>query len=346
MTPRGAGWLAGVVVFASMTALAGALTIARNAANADLVVGGGLASSVALRVGALAVAAGVLVACIAASKTGRRAAMAAAISSYLAVGLWVWWQSARSPRVPGEDPVTYVLGLVDLFAAVGTTFALAAAVIATWIARHAVGRDGAERVLALETTGLHGSRDRWGAAMRAELATIDDPVQRGRFARSGAIFAFRHGTGRWPAVLAALAGVGAGVVVFSAARISFDRDQPRGIIGEPLMGLVVLLLVVVVIVGTLIGKSFRAGLETAVLAWLSIYVCTLAVEIPQALAWYNDAGILLLDGDGAAGAGVDELGAAFQPITHTAFIFVSVSLLAMAVLAVAFGTVALRVARR
>lgn len=47
MTPRGAGWLAGVVVFASMTALAGALTIARNAANADVVVGGGLASSVA-----------------------------------------------------------------------------------------------------------------------------------------------------------------------------------------------------------------------------------------------------------------------------------------------------------
>ena len=72
--------------------------------------------------------------------------------------------------------------------------------------RKAVGRDGAERVLALETTGLHGARDRWGAAMRAELASIDEPGQRGRFARSAAGVALRRGTGPWPAVLAALAG--------------------------------------------------------------------------------------------------------------------------------------------
>jgi hypothetical protein len=172
----------------------------------------------------------------------------------------------------------------------GTAFAIAAVVVAWWIVRNAVGRDGAERVLALETASLHGSRDRWGAAMRAELASIDDPVQRGRFARSAAVLAFRHGTGRWPAVLAAVAGVGAGVVVFSAARISFGRPRDRGIIAGPIMGLVVLLLVAVVIAGTLIGKSFRAGLETAVLAWLANYGCTVAVEVPQAIAWYNDEG--------------------------------------------------------
>ena len=80
------------------------------------------------------------------------------------------------------------------------------------------------------------------------------------------------------------------MIVFGAARISFDRPRDRGLAGEPLLGLVLLLLVAAVIAGTLIGRSFRAGLETAVLAWLAVYLCTLAVAIPQALAWYHDGG--------------------------------------------------------
>ena len=201
----------------------------------------------------------------------------------------MWWQSTNSPRAPEEDPADYALELIATFVTIGTAVALAAAVVAWWIARHAVGRDGAERVLALETTSLHGSRDRWGAAMRAELASIDDPVQRGRFARSAAVLAFRRGTGRWPVCspYSPASARGRGV---HAARISFDRPRDRGIIGEPIMGLVVLLLVAAVIAGTLIGRSFRAGLETAVLAWLAVYVCTVAVEVPQAIAWYNDEG--------------------------------------------------------
>ncbi len=347
MTPRRAGWLTGFAVFASMAGLDRAITIARNtAASAAVVSGGEFALSLALHVVPLAIAAGLLVACIAASGRGRRAAIVAAVCSYLAIGGWVWWHSMRSPRVPGEDPVEYALELVAAFVTIGTAFALTAAVVAWWTVRNAVGQNGAERVLALETTSLHGSRDRWGAAMRAELASIDDPVQRGRFARSAAVLAFRRGTGMWPAALAALVGMGAGVVVFSAARISFARPSARGIIGEPIMGLVVLLLVAAVIAGTLVGRSFRAGLETAVLAWLAIYVCTIAVEVPQAIAWYNDEGILLLDGEGAAGAGVDAMGAAFQPVTHYAFIFVSVSQLVVAVLAATFGAMALRVVRR
>jgi hypothetical protein len=135
-------------------------------------------------------------------------------------------------------------------------------------------------------------------------------------------------------------------MVFSAARISFGRPRDRGIVGEPIMGLVVVLLVAVVIAGTLIGGSFRAGLETAVLAWLAIYVCSIAVEIPQAIAWYDDAGVLLLDGEGAAGAGVNAMGAALQPLTHYAFIVVSLLQLVIAVLAAALGALALSVVRR
>ena len=142
-----------------------------------------------------------------------------------------------------------------------------------------------------------------------------------------------------PAVLAVFAGVGSGVVVFGAARISFDRPRDRGLIGEPMLWLVVLILIVTVIAGTLIGRSFRAGLETAVLAWLAVYLCTLAVEIPQALAWYHDEGILLLDGEPAGG--VDARGAALQPITHFGFIFLSASQLVIAVLAAGGGAMLL-----
>ncbi len=296
--------------------------------------------AVALFVIPLAVAAGLLVARIAASRRGRRAATIAATCAYVVTGAWVWWRSAGSPRAPG------VLELVATFATIGTAFALAAAVVAWWVAGKAVGRDRAERLLVLETTGLRGVREDWGAALRAELASIDDPGQRNRFARGAATFAFRRGTGAWPAILAALAGAGAAVVVLRAAHVAFERPRDRGIIGEPLMGLVLLLLVAAVIAGTLIGRSFRAGLETAVLAWLAVYLGTLAVEIPQALAWYHDEGILLLDGEPADEAGVDARGAALQPITHFAFVFLSAAQLVLAVLAAAFGTLLLRVRTR
>jgi len=347
VTPRRAGVLSGVVMFAVMAVVAGAVTIARSATGAvDADSGGEFALALVIRVVPFAVATGVLVACVAGSTRGRLAAMVAAISSYCVTAVWMRWQSTNSPRAGGEDPVSDTLGLLATFVTVGTGLALTVALLAWWVACNAVGRDGAERVLTLETTSLHGTRDRWGAAMRAELASIDDPRERGRFARSAAAVAFRRGTGWWPVVLAALAGVCAGVVVFNAARISFDRPRDRGIIGEPIMGLVVLILVVAVITGTMIGKSFRAGLETAVLAWLAVYFCTVAVEVPQALAWYNDDGILLLDGEGAAGAGVDAIGAAFQPLTHFAFVFMSAAQLGIAVLAAAFGAMVLRVMDR
>ena len=137
----------------------------------------------------------------------------------------MWSLSRGSPRAADEDPVAYALELIAVAVTTGTVFALAATVIAWWIARKAVGRDGAERLLALKTASLHGSSDHWGTAMRAELASIDEPGQRTRFARSAAALAFRRGTGKWPAVLAVPTGVGAGVLVFAAARASFDRRR-------------------------------------------------------------------------------------------------------------------------
>ena len=64
------------------------------------------------------------------------------------------------------------------------------------------------------------------------------------------------------------------------------------------------------------------------------------------MAWYHDEGILLLDGEGAVGAGVDAIGAAQQPITHYAFIVLSISQLVIGVLAAAFGPMALHPVQR
>ncbi len=347
MTPRRAGWVTGAVVLATLAALDIATAIARNATDAAAAAdGGAIVISLALRLIPIAAAAGLLVAGIVASQRGRRAASVAATAAYVTVGLWVWWGSMNSPRAPEEDPLKYALELIAVFATTGTVFAMTAAVLAWWVARHTVGRDSAERVLALETTGLHGPRENWGEAMRAELASIEDPTERGRFAHSAGVFALRRGTGMWPVILAVFAGAGSAVVVFAAARMSFDRPRDRGIIGEPLLGLVLLLLVVAVVVGTLMGRSFRAGLETAVLAWVAVSVGTLAVEIPQAIAWFHDDGILLLDGAGAAGAGVDALGAALQPLTHYAFIFTAVAQFVVAVLAAAFAAMLVPVVHR
>ena len=267
MTRRRVGWITGSVVFAALAALPGAVMVARAASGADREVGeGGGTLTLVLGAGLVAAACGLFASGVARSGRGRRTALVAAVAAYLTFGVAVWWQSIRSPRAPGEDPVEYVLELAAAFVATGTAFALAASVVAWWVARHAVGRDAAERALALDTTGLRGPWHDWGMAMRAELASIDEPRHRAWFARSAALAAVRHGAGRWPGVLAVAAGATAAAVVYAAARVSFDRPRDQGIVGEPLMGVVLLVLVVTVAAGTLIGRSFRAGLQTAVLA--------------------------------------------------------------------------------
>jgi hypothetical protein len=60
------------------------------------------------------------------------------------------------------------------------------------------------RLLALATTGRRGRWAEWGAAMRAELASIAaSPRERLRFAAGCALTALRRGWGRSPWVVAA-----------------------------------------------------------------------------------------------------------------------------------------------
>lgn len=55
--------------------------------------------------------------------------------------------------------------------------------------------DAARRLLALATKGMPAHRIEWGAPLRAELASIEDPRDRRRFARSAGRAAFARGLG-------------------------------------------------------------------------------------------------------------------------------------------------------
>ncbi len=57
------------------------------------------------------------------------------------------------------------------------------------------GRGLGDRVLALATAGLPAHRADWGAAMRAELAAIENADARRRFALSASVAAFTVGFG-------------------------------------------------------------------------------------------------------------------------------------------------------
>jgi hypothetical protein len=111
----------------------------------------------------------------------RRASWVAAVAALVALGAWVLVIRAglAADDDPGIPPVEVLVGALFF----GWPHALAAATAVVATARTAVGADAPARLLALATSGRRGRRDEWGAAMRAELASITAaPRERLRFA--------------------------------------------------------------------------------------------------------------------------------------------------------------------
>jgi hypothetical protein len=151
-----------------------------------------------------------------------------------------------------------------------------------------------ERLLSLATAGIPPRRAAWGAAMRAELAAIDEPAARRRFARSAAAAAFAHGYG----VRIALA-LGVGVIVAAVTLVTSRVQLHDGGPGVLLVTVPVpaFCLLAVAFVSARWARAFRFGLETGLLAFAASCVAVSSVVALEGLVWMERHGVFMLDGD-------------------------------------------------
>lgn len=155
-------------------------------------------------------------------------------------------------------------------------------------------RDGADRLLNLATAGLPARRAGWGAAMRAELAAIDDARARRRFARSASAAAFGRGYG----ICLTLA-TGAAVVVGGAAVAASRLQLPDG--GPGVLAVTVPVsavpLALVAFLAAHSARSVRFGLMAGMLALVASLGAVFAVLAVEGQVWMERRSVFMLDGD-------------------------------------------------
>lgn len=186
----------------------------------------------------------------------------------------------RTGWIVGAVAVALVLSMI----APGAVLVLAVPVAIIWsllTRRRPTGhedRDVAERLLAAvtgERTSSDGEQVDWGAALRAELATITVPRERRRFVVAAAV-----------------------AVAFGAGLLGVSRAG----LGDDGLGSVTLLLppVMLFAIGYLCARSMRSlrfGLETGIVAALTTLVAVAVVYGVEAAHWYHVApDVSVLDG--------------------------------------------------
>jgi hypothetical protein len=236
----------------------------------------------------------------------RATRIAAAFAVGLALATLFW--AANAATTNGGNKLE---GLVAALAIFGVPLATASALVVDRFASVARGRDTSERLLGVATAGLQGSRHEWGIAMRAELASIDAPRERRRFATGCTVAALRAGTGWGPWLVACGAGVVFAVGTYAASRASLAGDR-EGIIGYTLF-VPAAALFALALVTALAMRSFRSGVVSGMLALVAGLGAMLGVAIVEAARWYDVAGVYLMDGD-APNDGLDRLGAVLDPV--------------------------------
>jgi hypothetical protein len=226
----------------------------------------------------------------------RRVTWVAAAAVLVVLGAWTLLISAAlgvSVDDRGVLPTEVLVGAL-LF---GWPHALAAATAIIATARAASGADWPARLLAFVTSGRRGHRDEWGAAMRAELASISGSQRvRLRFAVSCAPTALRRGWGRSPWIVAVACGTLFAALTVATSRASLHGNRSGSLFGI-LFGPPQITLFLVGSVAAWKGGSMRNGLEHAVPALIAILVGVLATAIPEGALWAREVGAFLLDGD-------------------------------------------------
>jgi hypothetical protein len=208
----------------------------------------------------------------------------------------------RTGWIVGAVVVAVVLSIV--VPGVVIVLAVPVAVVASILTRRRPtgheDRDVAGRLLAAaatltsEPTSPDREQPDWGAALRAELATITVPRERRRFALGAAIAllgkpASRRSFGVAAAVAVAFA---AGLLGLSRAGLGDDG------LGSVTMLLPPVLLFAIAYLCARSTRSLRFGLETGVVAALLTLVAVAVVYGVEAAHWYHVApDVSVLDGD-------------------------------------------------
>ncbi len=130
--------------------------------------------------------------------------------------------------------------------------------------------------------------------MRAELASIQDPKARRRFARSAARAAFRFRLG-----LSVGLGMVSAVLVATAALLASRLQLANGGPGvlEVTVPVPALILLLVALVSAGLTGSFWTGLKIGVFALATSFVALCAVLAVEGLVWMDRRGVFLLDAD-------------------------------------------------
>lgn len=173
------------------------------------------------------------------------------------------------------------------------------------------GRDLAERLLRSTASGLGRGRSEWGRAMMGELAGIDAPAERRRFALGCALTSLRPDLRPTPWVIAFGTSVVVVAATFTASRLTLGSSG--GILGLTLLWPVVIMSAVSFITSS-VSRSFRTGVLAGGLATLLSLVGMFALSVLEAAHWYDVAGIYLVDGD-TPKPGVSRLGVLLDPIS-------------------------------
>jgi hypothetical protein len=171
-----------------------------------------------------------------------------------------------------------------------TPLVVAGAILAYRVATRMRGTDFAERLMNLATA----EDEEWDRAMRAELASIDDPGERRRFALGCLLTTFRIGIGRGQWVIAATSGIFLALATLVTSRVQLGGGT--GIMGFTIYG-PVLVLFVVSLVTARRGGSFHTGLVTGALTMLSALFFIFIVAGVEAARWWEMAGVYVMDGD-------------------------------------------------
>lgn len=156
--------------------------------------------------------------------------------------------------------------------------------------------------------------DEWTAAIRSELAAVEDPRERRRFAGEALVVVVRRTlTARmWLLAACVAVALALGLLAFSRARLGFGDG----------VGLYTLFVppLVFFAVGAVAAKrlcSFSRGLALTTAVAVVSAIAMLPVAVTESAYWYSETGASLLDGETA---NVDSASAAVLDTLHPVFI--------------------------